>query len=74
MRHLDAATAVGVDGIPYAAFLVNEPWWVSALLAFLNLVFAYGIAPSIWKSSIVAPLFKAGDASESGNYRPISLL
>ena len=32
------------------------------------------IFPDDWKKAKVTPIFKAGDRSEVGNYRPISIL
>ena len=32
-----------------------------------------GIVPRDWRDAIVTPLFKKGNRSETGNYRPISL-
>ena len=32
-----------------------------------------GILPADWKSANVTPIFKKGDRSKSGNYRPVSL-
>ncbi len=34
----------------------------------------HGIYPDAWKSAIVMPIFKGGDQTNVGNYRPISIL
>ena len=49
------------------------PWWQSALVKLFNLVLAWGAVPSLWKHSIVVPIFKQGDPSSPGNFRPVSL-
>ena len=66
-------SAVGLDGLTYSLFKANFPWWQEAILSFLNLTLAWGVVPSLWKHSIVVPVFKRGDPSDPHNYRPISL-
>ena len=57
-------SAVGLDGLPYSLFKANFPWWQEAILSFLNLTLAWGVVPSLWKHSIVVPVFKRGDPSD----------
>ena len=66
-------SAVGADGLPYSVFKTNFPWWQSAVLLFFNLVLSWGVVPTLWKRSIVVPVFKRGDPSLATNFRPISL-
>ena len=66
-------SAVGPDGIPYAAFRVAQPWWHEAITAFCNLVLLWGIVPSSWKDAHIVPLHKRGERRNPANYRPISL-
>ena len=49
------------------------PWWQSALVKLFNLVLAWGTVPSLWKHSIVVPIFKQSDPSSPGDFRPVSL-
>ena len=68
VRHaltLCSDSAAGLDGLPYS--LPN------ALLAFFNLVFSWSVVPTVWKRSIIVPVFKRGDPTLPNNYRPISL-
>ena len=39
-----------------------------------NLSLSTSIFPDDWKKATVVPLYKGGDASREGNYRPVSLL
>ena len=61
-------SAVGLDGLPYSLFKANFPWWQEAILSFLNLTLAWGVVPSLWKHSIVVPVFNRGDPSDPHNY------
>lgn len=40
----------------------------------INLIFSQGNVPNDYKKSIVVPIYKSGDKSEIGNFRPISLI
>lgn len=40
----------------------------------INLSFTQSTFPSLWKSSVVTPIFKSGDPQSVVNYRPISIL
>jgi hypothetical protein len=40
----------------------------------LNISIENGVYPSILKHAKVIPIFKSGDETGNGNYRPISLL
>ena len=68
-----AKTAVGGDGLPYSLNKVALPWWRSALLNLFDLCFSWNDVPTMWKHSVIVPVFKTGDHSVPGNYRPISL-
>ena len=78
----------GTDGIPSSMLklLSNElcrPLYIifnSSLLSG-NIKTSYnpevigglGNIPKIWKKSIITPIFKKGEPSNSNNYRPISI-
>ena len=74
LRRCDPSTAPGLDGLSYAAFLVDDPVWRQALALFLSLVLCWACVPSVWLHGVVVPLFKSGDRRLFGNYRPITLL
>ena len=52
------------------AFLVIIP----QLVYMFNLSFSTGAFPDRWKKATIIPLYKGGDKTEVGNYRPVSLL
>ena len=58
-----------------ARLLKDSTEVISAPLTKLfNLSLQSSVFPSIWKSAKVSALFKGGDVSAPGNYRPISAL
>ena len=46
---------------------------VPCLLVLFNAAFSTGQVPQSWKSSLVTPIFKKGDATDTANYRPIAV-
>ena len=43
------------------------------LVVLFNAAFTTGQVPQSWKTSLVTPVFKHGDATDTANYRPISV-
>ncbi len=74
IRGLSDATAVGVDGIsPRVLKAAIKP--LSVIIAkLINKSFAHGCFPDKLKVAKVSPIFKTGDRTDPGNYRPISVL
>ena len=70
---LTKGSAPGPDDIP-PELIKNGP---DSLFKALSLLFNYcwlnGVLPSTWKQAHVITIFKGGDKSQAGNYRPISL-
>ena len=73
LKKINPHKAAGPDNIP--ARLLRE--LADSLGPMLAVLFQAsldtGVLPSIWKSAIVAPVFKKGDRNSPSNYRPISL-
>jgi hypothetical protein len=67
-----ANTAPGRDGLEYRHLrsLDNDG---ELLATIYRAVWSLGI-PACWKTSRTVPIFKKGDTSDYGNFRPISLL
>lgn len=62
------------DNIPITFFMrtvhnIKKPLYIIFKLALKNMKY-----PSQWKSSLITPIFKAGDNTNIENYRPISIL
>lgn len=71
---LDSSKSHGFDDI-YVDLLKSCASIISPFICILiNLIFTLGIYPEILKLAKVIPIFEAGDATQTGNYRPISLL
>ena len=46
---------------------------VPCLQLLFNTAFSTGAVPQSWKTSLVTPIFKKGDATDTANYRPIAV-
>ena len=74
LRHTDVTKATGSDGIPGIVLKMTADTIAPSLCSIFNQSLAQGKVPADFKSSHVAPLFKAGDPTVPSNYRPVSLL
>ena len=70
----NAHSAPGIDGLPYAPFLVAFPKWEVFLCSLFSLALRWGITPRLWTLGVVTPIPKEGDPMEFDNWRPITLL
>lgn len=75
IKKLSKNKAPGSDGIP------NEIWKNLTTNVRINLLYIFNTVfknpefiPKLWSEIVIVPIFKKGDASLPGNYRPISLL
>ena len=66
--------SIGIHSVP--TFIFKElKFIISPILCdFFNVSLRIGQFPLSFKSAIVTPVFKSGNKSEIGNYRPISVL
>lgn len=62
------AKLVPTPDIPAPAHLLAP-----CLVVLFNAAFSTGQVPQSWKTSLVTPIFKKGDATDTANYRPISV-
>jgi hypothetical protein len=74
MRNVDISKACGFDGIGNRIIKSCCEGIHSFSTKFVNLSFALGQYPTVWKMANVVPIFKKGEPQLKINYRPVSLL
>ena len=71
---LDKSKATGLDNIP-ARFVSDAAEQITPSIAhIINNSITQGKVPQEWKVAKVTPLYKKGNKTDSGNYRPVSVL
>lgn len=65
---------LGSDGLSYQFFYINWKFIKSRYMRLIKAVYQTGIFPENFKTILVSPIFKSGEASDISNYRPISLI
>ena len=74
LSNLDPSKRGGVAQIPASVYQRLAPTVVPCLTQIINLSLSTSTFPKIYKQALVTPIFKKGDPSLPGNYRPISSL
>jgi exonuclease III len=74
IRRLKSGKAAGLDNVIAESLKASEPFITPFLTKLFNKLFQTGYFPENWSRSIIAPIFKKGDALKPENYRGISLL
>ena len=59
--------------VPTDADPAPEHLLLPCLQMHFNTAFSSGTVPQSWKTSLVTPIFKRGDATDTANYRPIAV-
>ena len=73
LNRLKITHTFGTDGIPSSMLKVLSNELCRPLYIIFNSSLLSGNIPKIWKKSIITPIFKKGEPSNSNNYRPISI-
>lgn len=73
LHGLNPKKAAGPDGIPCRLLQAIATELAPALTSLFRTSLQSGQIPKAWKHALVQPVFKKGDRSKAGNYRPISL-
>src|SRR5215813_11536353 len=73
IRSLKPTKAPGPDSV-YPRFLIEGAKELAGVLSWLfNVSIRSGVILQDWRCANVVPIFKKGDSSDPGNYRPVSL-
>ena len=73
-KEISTTKSSGINNIASKIFKCAFMVLIPQLVYLFNQSFSTGIFPERWKCATVVPLFKSGDRTDVGNYRPISLL
>ena len=73
LEKLKVGKAPGPDGIPAMVLHKLSRVVAPSLRAIFQLSYETGEVPDDWRLANVVPIFKDGDKTDPGNYRPISL-
>jgi hypothetical protein len=74
LNSLSENKATGIDNIQARLLKICSPVISESLTYLFNLSLKTGKVPNEWKSARVTAIFKKGNKTDPGNYRPISIL
>jgi hypothetical protein len=66
--------AAGQDNIPPELLKSGGPALCVFLTHLFNIIWKAECVPTAWRKGVIVSLYKAGDRTDCGNYRPITLL
>jgi len=62
--------ATGTDNLPLGLLKDSAKFIATPLCYIINLFIQTSTVPTAWKTAKIIPIFKSGNSSEPGNYRP----
>ena len=74
LQNLQTSKSTGPDGIHPKLLKAAAPIISSHLAHLFNLSLRTGLIPDDWKKANVTPIHKGGNADDTNNYRPISVI
>jgi len=73
-QHLSNKKSSSMDNVSGYFLKIMKPTLLPNLVELFNLIMKEGTVPSTWKIAKISPVFKKGNRTELGNYRPVSNL
>jgi hypothetical protein len=74
LKKLKRNKSTGLDELPPNMLKDCAEAIYSPLTHIINMSLRHCEVPAVWKKAKITPIFKAGDANDPDNYRPISIL
>ena len=74
IKNMEKKPSHGSDHISSELLKASVEVLIIPLTRIINLSITSGIFPEVWKTAVVKPILKKGDAEDKANYRPVSLL
>ncbi len=74
LKKIKASKSQGLDKISGKLFKATGDSIIEPLMYLFNLVLNTGIYPDDIKLAKVTPIYKSGEGTNCGNYRPISII
>ena len=74
IHNLKKDKAPGIDGLLNEMFVKCDKMFLPILSKWFNHILSIELYPEEWSYGIVVPIYKKGDGSDAGNYRPFTLI
>jgi hypothetical protein len=74
LLNFETHKATGLDGLSHKILKISANFITPSLTKVFNKSLSAGVFPTIWKTSKIIPVHKAGPLSDVNNFRPIAIL
>jgi hypothetical protein len=74
IKRLRPSKLVRLDDILISVIKTCPEIFVAVRMYIFNFSLSQNIFPKLWKQAVIVPVFKEGETSSVGNYKPIALL